>query len=58
MVIIKPLMAILGIVVTSMTTWVKQSVMLVVNIIMMIVMICLVASDHLVIVVDSLIHGN
>ena len=50
----KPLMAIIVIVVTAITIWVRQSVMLVVNIIM-IVMICLVAGDH---PVDNLIQGQ
>ena len=44
-------------VVTPITTWVKQSLTLVVNIIM-IIMICLVAADHPVIMVDILIQGE
>ena len=54
-IIMKLLMAIIVIGVTPITIWVKQSVvMLVVNIIM-IVMICLVAGDH---PVDNLIQGE
>ena len=53
----KPLMAIIVIMVTPITTWVKQSATLVVNIIM-IVMICLVVADHPVFLIDSLIQGE
>ena len=53
----KHLMAIIMIVVTPIATRVKQSVTLVVNIIK-IVMICLVAADHPVIVINSLIQGK
>ena len=56
-IIMNPLIAIILIVVTPIATWVKQSITLVVNIIM-IAMICLVAADHPVIVVDSLIQGK
>ena len=56
-IIMKPLIAIILIVVTPIATWVKQSVTLVVNIIM-IPMICLVAADHPLIVVDNLIQGE
>ena len=52
-IIMKLLMAIIVMGVTPITIWVKQSVMLVVNIIM-IAMIYLEAADHLVILVDSL----
>ena len=54
--IMKHLMAIIMIVVTPIATRVKQSVTLVVNI--KIVMICLVAADHPVIVINSLIQGK